>query len=845
MQSGRTRGRPIRSGVGPSIVVLRPPHLELTLQVHCRGAAEELHSTLASIRRARDEAALMLEVQLISAALEPAGMERCTTACSDNQGLQIEWHPNSDAAAATRHARGRWIWPLEHGDQLHPNALNSWKEALIEHPAALMVAGNGEQIDHQGEVLRQHGAPPSQLRLRQLVAAQLYCPAALCWHRSLEVLVRHVEPAEPGIDRETWLLQVLEACPQRVVAVPELWAQTHQLSDWQQPGRCRRRALGLTSWLATRWGKAPGSELHRYGLQLQLGEALVPPGSTPLSELESALATAEQWLERDTHQQLLNGWGLNPELQPWQQRVEEALAAAGLGDLWCITLLRNLLHPELAALQLGSPWGPNIRLVERLLSLEIWGQYKLLRQDPELLRVLNQRIEGLPLIALLQWIQRPTWQQQFPLPQRSPSFMAWWQENAANACPQQRWSPEGQLEAEPFSEESATDPASRPFGVNLIGHAFEVFGIGEDVRMAALALKSAEVPFCVVNVPANNGASASDRSLDTQTLPPGELGPFRFNLVCLAAPSHGAWIASEGLAQQRGRTTIVAWPWETQTWPRAWECMIPLADAFWPSSKFTAKALKPYSDPARKPLQVMPMAVHIEEPGQYRNPRRRRATRERWGLGIEAKLILFVFDVKSSLARKNPWGAIEIFQRSFPPESGANVQLVIKALKPETNNAEWERLKHQLSQDSRQKLIADDLSRNDLLALIGCCDVFLSLHRSEGFGRGIAEAGILGLQVVTSAWGGNADFCQGSAFHLIACTPATISANQYPLAEGHTWGEPIPEVASTTLRQAITAANEYTNPSPSLEALSACSTGKRYRAWLEDRVNPLQQQCTG
>jgi len=29
----------------------------------------------------------------------------------------------------------------------------------------------------------------------------------------------------------------------------------------------------------------------------------------------------------------------------------------------------------------------------------------------------------------------------------------------------------------------------RPFGVNLIGHAFETFGIGNDIRMAARALQ--------------------------------------------------------------------------------------------------------------------------------------------------------------------------------------------------------------------------------------------------------------------------------------------------------------------------------------------------------------------
>jgi hypothetical protein len=39
-----------------------------------------------------------------------------------------------------------------------------------------------------------------------------------------------------------------------------------------------------------------------------------------------------------------------------------------------------------------------------------------------------------------------------------------------------------------MSTAAITPFARRPFGVNLIGHAFEVFGIGEDIRMAARAL---------------------------------------------------------------------------------------------------------------------------------------------------------------------------------------------------------------------------------------------------------------------------------------------------------------------------------------------------------------------
>ena len=37
----------------------------------------------------------------------------------------------------------------------------------------------------------------------------------------------------------------------------------------------------------------------------------------------------------------------------------------------------------------------------------------------------------------------------------------------------------------------------------------------------------------------------------------------------------------------------------------------------------------------------------------------------------------------------------------------------------------------------------------------------ISLHPSEGFGRGMAEALQLGVDVIATAYGGNTDFCTG------------------------------------------------------------------------------------
>jgi len=771
------------------------------------------------------------------------GLEAVTAVCAGDGRLRwISGHgsePDTEGGAlnrATATARGRWIWWLEAGDLLLEASLQGWAEAATNHPEALLIAGEGEELDDNGASLRRYRTLPAAADLAQRLQQQLYCPAAVSWNRHRRALLGPLPEQLSASYREVWLLQALERCADRAFVVPEVWVRTHQLSDWQRPGRCRWRALELTQVLAVRWGQAPGELLHRYGLQLQQGEASVATGSTALRELESALTQARPWVNADTWHRLRVGWNLDPEIRPLQQRAEDLLAQGGLQRLWCVTLLRNLLHPELGALQLGSQWGPNLRLAERLLNKDLWSKYRLLRQDPELIGLLNQPVRGVSLVALLHWLREPGWQRRFPPADGLAGFSQWWAENGEAHCPHLRLSAAGNLAAEPWLENPASVPEERPFGVNLIGHALEVFGIAEDVRMAALSLESAGVPFCVVNVPANNGAPATDRSLETHILPPGDLGPYRFNLVCLAAPSHGAWIAREGLAQQRGRITIVAWPWETQTWPRNWECLIPLADAFWPSSSFTARALEPFSDPVRRPLQVMPMAVHIDHPEQYRLPVRRLCARTRWDLDPEARLVLFVFDVKSSLARKNPWAAIESFQRAFPPGGPERVQLVIKALRPQTPNPEWERLQEHAAQDPRLKVIQGDLVRGELLELMGCCDVFLSLHRSEGFGRGIAEARILGLQVVASAYGGNVDFCQGEGFHLVPCRPWPIPPGAYPQAEGHLWGDPDIEIAAQQLCKAVAVPQSGTDGK--LSHLSRQSTGRRYATCLSASSAP-------
>jgi hypothetical protein len=422
----------------------------------------------------------------------------------------------------------------------------------------------------------------------------------------------------------------------------------------------------------------------------------------------------------------------------------------------------------------------------------------------------------------------------------------------------------GKYPPTPYLNHGSSQPfVERPFGVNLIGHAFEIFGIGEDIRMAACALQAAGVPCAVINQPAANGSACTDRSLEPFLCSDPSGGPYAFNLVCMAAPSHARWLLQTGFDALRERFTLTAWPWETQQWPKAWLPLLEVADELWPSSSFTASALQEPAAAAALPLQVMPMAAAIPDPDRFCNPAARQAARSRHDLPADNVLFGYIFDLNSTAIRKNPMAALEAFQLAFPlPELPASfgrstnchplsnqVALMIKTFPPRGHSPEWRWLQLRAEEDPRINLVVASLERDELLALYGCCDVFLSLHRSEGFGRGMAEALQLGLDVISTDYGGNSDFCTGPLAHPVRFQTVPIPRGAYPCADGHLWAEPDLEHAAVLMQEvAARRCGLHSDPAMAIvepsrdhdvldvyrERFSYATAGFRYRLRLEE-----------
>jgi len=177
----------------------------------------------------------------------------------------------------------------------------------------------------------------------------------------------------------------------------------------------------------------------------------------------------------------------------------------------------------------------------------------------------------------------------------------------------------------------------------------------------------------------------------------------------------------------------------------------------------------------------MPMTVELGEVAIK--------SRSELGLPDNTCLFCFSFDLNSSIHRKNPQACVEAFQKAFPSGGESLVGLVVKVHPPKKPHMEWERFKLIAAEDPRIIIVEETLSRPDLLALYSACDCFLSLHRAEGFGRGIAEAILLGLHVITTGYSGNVDFCTSPNVSLVNYRLVPVGPGDYPFHEQQVWAD--------------------------------------------------------
>ncbi len=325
---------------------------------------------------------------------------------------------------------------------------------------------------------------------------------------------------------------------------------------------------------------------------------------------------------------------------------------------------------------------------------------------------------------------------------------------------------------------------SMPFGVNLIGDIQIEIGLGQSMRLIANALELAKQDFCVIDLPLNIPVRRDDRTWEHKISTAPIYG---INLLHITPQDLGMSYLSLGKHTLQNRYNIGFWLWELETLPVESQQALRLVDEIWTPSEFTSNCFRKITG---KPVYTIPYHVVADTDPAY--------DRTYFGLPKEQFLYLVMFDFNSTMRRKNPTGAIEAFKQAFGPQE-QDVGLVIKI-----NNATEEcieTLDAMLSDYHNVYYITKTLNKTETNSLIHCTDVFVSLHRAEGFGLIMAEAMLLKTACIATNWSSNTDFMNDDIACMVSYTKKQIATGEGSYPPGATWADPHVEEAATYMRK--------------------------------------------
>lgn len=330
-------------------------------------------------------------------------------------------------------------------------------------------------------------------------------------------------------------------------------------------------------------------------------------------------------------------------------------------------------------------------------------------------------------------------------------------------------------------------------GINLVGYARAEMGVGESCRSAARALEASNVPFGIINFEIGNLARMNDMSWVSKEI---EKPRYNVNIFHINADQMPIVYVNLGKEVFEGRYNIGYWHWELPDFPDEWKDSFKLVNEIWVPSRFIVDSIS-----AKSPVPVVRIPHSIE----LRCPEG--VGREQFGLPKTPFLFLSMYDTHSFQARKNPNAVIDAFKKAFDSVDN-NVGLVIKVNNSRSNPQEIELLLERIKGYSNIYLIQETLSREHVNALLNVTDCFVSLHRSEGFGLGLAEAMFLGKPVIGTNWSANVDFMNSKNSCVVDYQLVRLGADYGPYKSYQVWADPDIEHAAHFMKK-LTSDQQY------------------------------------
>ena len=327
-------------------------------------------------------------------------------------------------------------------------------------------------------------------------------------------------------------------------------------------------------------------------------------------------------------------------------------------------------------------------------------------------------------------------------------------------------------------------PATGP-GANVLAHFRYDSGLGQAARTLAAAAERAGLGVSRRDLPVRFECDWTDR---TPTL---GLERFPVSVWVTAVNTYPAeFLPIAGLLPRSGVKRAAVWYWELDELPKDWRAHLDWPDEVWAPTTFLADTFRRHTS---KP--VVPLLPGVEVPAFVPLPR------SHFGLPADRFLVLFSFDMLSVMARKNPLAVAAAYRHAFRADD--RVHLCIKVSRGSADPAALAELR--AACDAVGATLLDRvLPRAEVPALLAAADCYCSLHRSEGFGLGLAESLLLGKPVVATGYSGNLDFMDNAGSFLVSHTLVDVEATGGAVANpyrGGRWAEPDVGHAAELLRR--------------------------------------------
>jgi glycosyltransferase involved in cell wall biosynthesis len=244
--------------------------------------------------------------------------------------------------------------------------------------------------------------------------------------------------------------------------------------------------------------------------------------------------------------------------------------------------------------------------------------------------------------------------------------------------------------------------------------------------------------------------------------------------------------------------------WEMQYCPEEWQFLPGLLHEIWAPSSFAAEAL---AQGLRLPFEVRPHPVQVTEDPAL--------DREQFGVPAGAFLGMGIMDLRVCPDRKNPLAHITAWQRAFGPDP--RYQFLLKARFQKRTEVVRSELIELIAGYPNLRLLEDVFSDLDMRRFQRMADVYLSLHRSEGFGLNIKEMLELGTPVVATNWSAPSEYMSQYA-HAFPVPYQLVPYSDFTRSYRHSsplhWADPDIDEAARILRSIASTRKPASAPIP-------------------------------